>query len=69
VGGKINLQVLIDRSLMDVAGNDGRVCINTLGPGKKVDVDKVSVTATGGDANLVVFEAHELKSIWNAAAR
>lgn len=69
VDGKIKLQVLLDRSLMDVAGNDGLVCINTVGPGTKMTVDKVTVTATGGDAKLVEFEAHELNSIWNAVAK
>lgn len=64
VDGKIELQVLVDRSLMEIAGNDGRVFISGKGPGNKVDVDKLSVAATGGDAKLVQFEAHELKSIW-----
>ena len=27
----------------------------------------ISVTATGDDAKLVQFEAHELKSIWTTA--
>ena len=35
---------------MDVVGNDGEIYITTTGPGTKMDVDKVSVTATGGDA-------------------
>ena len=64
VDGKIKLQVLVDRSLVEVAGNDGRVYITSTGPGRKMDVEKISVTATGGDAKLVEFEAHELNSIW-----
>ena len=67
IAGQIKIRVLLDRSLMDVVGNDGETYITTTGPGTKMDVDKLSVTATGGDATLVVFEAHELKSIWNAA--
>ena len=64
VDGRIKLQVLVDRSVMEIAGNDGRVYISGAGPGNKVDVNKISVTATGGDAKLVEFEAHELNSIW-----
>ena len=67
VDGKISLQVLVDRALMEIVGNGGRVYISGAGPGKKVDVKNVSVTATGGDAKLVQFEAYELKSIWTTA--
>ena len=69
VDGKIKIRVLLDRSLMDVVGNDGEIYITTTGPGRRMDADKVSVMATGGEAKLVEFEAHELKSIWNAADR
>ena len=64
VDGKITLQVLVDRALMEIVGNGGRVYISGAGPGKKMDAGKISVAATGGDAKLVQFEAHELKSIW-----
>jgi fructan beta-fructosidase len=67
VDGKIDMQVLVDRSLMEIVGNGGRVYISGAGPGKKVDADKITVTATGGDAKLLQFEAHELKSIWTTA--
>jgi formylglycine-generating enzyme required for sulfatase activity len=67
VDGKITLQVLVDRALREIVGNGGRVYISGAGPGKKVDVKNISVTATGGDAKLVAFEAHELKSIWTTA--
>jgi len=66
VDGKIQIQVLVDRALMEIVGNGGRVYISGAGPGKQVDVKNISVTATGGDAKLVALEAHELKSIWNA---
>ncbi len=67
VAGKITLQVLVDRALMEIVGNGGRVYISGAGPGKKMDADQISVTATGGDARLVQFEAYELKSIWTTA--
>ena len=63
VDGKISVQVLCDRSITEIAGNDGRVFISAKGPPKQ-DVSRISVTATGGTARLVELEAHELKSIW-----
>jgi len=69
VNGIIKIRVLLDRSLMDVIGNDGAIYITTTGPGTKMDADKISVTATGGDAKLVEFEAHELKSIWKPVVK
>ncbi len=64
VNGRISIQVLADRSLTEIVGNDGRVFITSGGPAKQ-DGGEVSVTARGGNAKLIVFEAHELKSIWN----
>ncbi len=61
--GRISLQVLADRSLTEIVGNDGRVFISGRGPAK-LDATEVSVTAIGGNAKLVSLEAHELKPIW-----
>ncbi|HJN08520.1 MAG: glycoside hydrolase family 32 protein [Pirellulaceae bacterium] len=61
--GKISIQVLADRSLTEIIGNDGRVFISGPGP-TKLDETGVSVVAEGGNARLVNMEAHELKSIW-----
>ena len=63
VDSKINIQVLADRSLTEIVGNDGRVFISGKGPVKQ-DAKEVSVVAQGGSAKLVALEAHELKSIW-----
>jgi len=64
VDGRVSLQVLADRSLTEISGNDGRVCISGGGPAKIGNPGPVSVTAHGGDAKLVSLEVHELKSIW-----
>ncbi len=61
--GRISIQVLADRSLTEIIGNDGRVFISGRGP-EKLDPTEVSVTAIGGNAKLVSLEAHELQSIW-----
>ncbi|MFP6610832.1 MAG: GH32 C-terminal domain-containing protein, partial [Pirellulales bacterium] len=63
VDGKISIQVLADRSLTEIVGNDGRVFISGGGP-KKLDAKEISVVAEGGNAKLLTLEAHELKSIW-----
>ena len=63
VDGKISIQVLADRSLTEITGNDGRVCISGGGPAKMA-AGQVSLTAQGGNAKLLSLEAHELKSIW-----
>jgi fructan beta-fructosidase len=63
VDGRIRIQVLADRSLTEIVGNDGRVFISGDGPAK-IDASEVLVTAIGGDAKLLSLEAHELMSIW-----
>lgn len=62
INGRISIQMLADRSLTHVVGNDGRVFISQRGP-NKVDANKVSIKAMGGSATLVTLEAHQLKSI------
>ncbi|MDP6115356.1 MAG: glycoside hydrolase family 32 protein [Planctomycetota bacterium] len=64
VDGKVTIQVLADRSLTEIIGNEGRVYITGKGPAK-LDATEVTVTAHGGNAKLLSLEAHELKSIWN----
>ncbi len=63
VDGRISIQVLADRSLTEIVGNDGRVFISGPGP-NKLDATEVSVTAKGGKATLLSLEVHELMSIW-----
>ncbi len=63
IDGQISIQVLADHSLTEVIGNDGRIFISGPGPAK-LKATELSVTAVGGEAELVSLEAHELKSIW-----
>jgi fructan beta-fructosidase len=63
IDGRISIQVLADRSLTEIVGNDGRVFISGPGPAK-LDASPVSVKAIGGNAKLMSLEAHDLKSIW-----
>ena len=64
VDGKLKLQVLVDRPMLEIVGNDGRVYITqrreALG-----DAETIKAFARGGDARLVQLEVIELNSIWN----
>jgi len=63
VDGAIDIQILVDASLMEIVGNNGRVFI-TAKHGYQGLVDRLSITANGGSAYLNSFEAYEVKSIW-----
>ena len=58
------MQILIDRPMIEVCGNDGVVFI-TSGRGQKGKVAQIKAFAEGDGAELLSLEAYELKSIWN----
>ena len=61
--GKIRIQAVVDNSILEIAGNDGRIMFH--GPhGHSIAVEEIKITAHGGDARLISFYAHELRSIW-----
>lgn len=63
IDGRITIQVLADRAITEIIGNDGRVYIS--GEGEPApNASQVTVTAHGGAAKRVSLEAHEIKSIW-----
>ncbi len=63
VDGKVTIQVLLDRPMMEVCGNNGRVYITT-DRRKKGEVEAVKAFAEGSGAKLVKLEVYELESIW-----
>ncbi|MHC4084761.1 MAG: sialate O-acetylesterase [Planctomycetota bacterium] len=63
VDGKVTIRVLIDRPMMEIIGNHGRVYI-TRPRQKKGDVKTVEAFAVGGTARLVKIEVNQLESIW-----
>ena len=63
VDGKISMQVLVDRQMLEICGNDGRVFI-TSGRRVKGKVSAIQAFAQGGEAKLVKLEVYELDSIW-----
>jgi fructan beta-fructosidase len=63
VDGIISMQVLVDRPMLEICGNNGRVFI-TKPREKKGDVSIIKAFADGGDARLMNLDVFELKSIW-----
>ncbi len=64
VDKKVSTQIIVDRPMVEVCGNDGAV-YTTSGRGKKGEVSDVKALAEGGAAKRVSLEIHEPKSIWN----
>jgi len=65
VEGKITIRVLVDRPLMEIIGNDGRVVVTKDKPNlKSHHVSEIAAFARGGEARLLRFEVHELNSVW-----
>ena len=63
INGEITVQILIDRPMMEIIGNNGRVFLTTSRQ-QRGKVSIISVFAEGGQARLVSLEANELRSIW-----
>jgi len=63
VDGRVSMQVIVDRPMIEVCGNDGAVYI-TSGRGKRGEVEAITAFADGGKARLIRLEAFELESIW-----
>ena len=65
VDGCVSLRVLVDRPMLEICGNDGRVYITRrrTAPGPHT-IPVVRAFATGGKAKIVRLEVSELKSIW-----
>ncbi len=68
VGGKVSMQVFVDRPMIEICGNDGRVYI-TYDRGKRGDISIVKAFSEGGKARLIKFDVYELESIWNIPLR
>jgi fructan beta-fructosidase len=63
VDGKLTLQILVDRPMLEISGNRGRVYL-TLPRFHPGAIANLTVKAIGGEAKLLRLDAHELKSIW-----
>jgi len=63
VNGRIQLQILLDRTSLEVFGNDGRVSFTSCFL-PKPENRSLEVYATGGVAKIVSLRVFELRSIW-----
>jgi fructan beta-fructosidase len=66
VDGKISIRVLVDRPMLEICGNGGRVYVTKkrANPGPAA-IPVVKAFAAGGRARIVHLEVNELKSIWS----
>ncbi|MEI8042689.1 MAG: glycoside hydrolase family 32 protein [Verrucomicrobiota bacterium] len=63
VDGKVRLRLMLDRTSIDIFGNDGRLYM-PMGMLMPEDNHSVEVYAKGGSAKISSLEVHELKSAW-----
>ncbi len=63
VDGKIKLQILVDRPMIETCGNEGEVFI-TSDRRSTGEVNSIKAFVHGGAARLIELKVHELKSIW-----
>ncbi len=64
VAGKIRLRLLVDRTSLDIFGNDGRVYL-PMGMIVPEDNHSLQAYAKGGSAAIVALRVHELQSAWD----
>ncbi|MCH7228134.1 glycoside hydrolase family 32 protein [Haloferula sp. A504] len=63
VDGRISVQILIDRPMMETFVNHGRMII-TAPYQNDLDITSVEAFAEGGEARLLSLEIHELNASW-----
>jgi fructan beta-fructosidase len=63
VRGQVSLQVLVDRTTLEICGNQGRVYITVPRP-ERGDIETIQAFSDGGRARLIDLQVSELESIW-----
>lgn len=63
INGTISIQVLVDRPMIEICGNEGAVYI-TSGRKHLGDVQAIKAFAEGHGASLIKLDVYELESIW-----
>ena len=63
IEGKVKLQLLVDRSSIEIFGGDGRFSMSSCFLPLPAD-KKLSLTAKGGTVQVKLLEVWELKSAW-----
>ena len=65
IDGRIALQILVDRTSIEVFGNDGRVSMCSCFLPDVAD-GSLGISASGGGARLISLDVYELESAWSA---
>lgn len=68
IRGRIRLRILVDRTSIEVFGNDGRVSLTSCVLLRSKD-RAVAAFAEGGNAKLVSLVGHSLRSVWKRQDR
>jgi sucrose-6-phosphate hydrolase SacC (GH32 family) len=63
VGGRVKLQVLLDRTSIEVFGNDGCVSMTSCFL-PRADTKPLALQTTGGPVKIVSLKVYELRSAW-----
>jgi sucrose-6-phosphate hydrolase SacC (GH32 family) len=64
IGDKIRLQILVDRTSIEVFGNDGRISLSSCFL-PNLDNTGLSVYSDGGDVKIDSMDIFELRSAWD----
>jgi len=64
VDGRIHVRVVVDRPMVEICGNRGRVYRTDGRPGAGKEISEIRLVARGGTAKLVEGVVYEMKSIW-----
>ncbi len=66
IDGKIVLEILFDRSSIEILGNNGEMGISTCFSPAQIKEDEMILYTQGGELFVESLEAHTLKSVWAA---
>lgn len=64
IDGRIELQILVDRTSMEVFGNDGRLSMSSCFLSDTTN-KSLRIFASGGEARIISLEVYELHSAWS----
>jgi len=64
VADRLKIQILVDRTSMEVFGNDGKVSMSFCFLPKNED-KSIGIYAHGGSVKIVSLKVYELRSIWH----
>lgn len=64
VSGRIKLKILVDRTSIEIFGNDGRVSMSSCFLPEEDPETDIGLYAAGGEARIVSLKVYKLRSAW-----